>query len=185
MNRKRQKCPLLPCRSICQLNQSQPRAPVAPAAPEHELALATVARCEPAPAASEQAQPGVKDLIVTDGKLDTRKTVEHVILLPGVKAAALTIKGKTKITGAIPEDFHVQDMGKAAILLFQSLESHAPKASSGTARAVTLHHEEFSTTYFKQNGVMLCLLHPQRSLEAEPHQAVILVLQEIARLRQH
>jgi hypothetical protein len=128
--------------------------------------------------------PVVKTLIITDGKLDTRKTVEHIVLLPGVNAAALTIKGKTKTAGAVPEDFHAQEIGKAASLLFQALESHAPKNPPGTPRSITLHHHQFSSTYFKQNGITLCILHPQRSLDAEPHHAVLLVLQEIARLRQ-
>ena len=155
---------------------AEPPAPAEPAAPVEQAAQPT----EPATI----AKPPLTDLIATDGKLDPRKTVEHVILLPGVTAAALTIKGKTKTAGEIPGGFHAQETGKA---LFQSLENQGAKGSPAPAlpRAITLHHDQFSGTWFKQNGIMLCVLHPGRSLTAEAHHAVLLVVQEIVRLRQH
>ena len=152
--------------------------PAEPMAPTPDGPVEPVAPLEPVPALS----PAVKDLIVTDGKLDTRKTVEHLILLPGITAATLTIKGKTKTAGEVPANFHPQEAGKA---LFQSLESHTPKGQAPVPRAITLHQDQFSSTFFKQNGVLLCVLHPRHSLEAEPHHAVLLVMEEIVRLRQH
>jgi hypothetical protein len=139
-----------------------------------------VAHIEPETAAKTTAG----NFIVTDGKLDTKKTVEVLALLPGITAAALTIKGKTRSAGGIPENFHPYETGKA---LFHSMESHTPQSSAiiPAPCSITVHHDQFSSTYFKQGAVMLCVVHPQRSLEAETHDAVLLVAREIVRLRQN
>ena len=151
----------------------EPVANVAPAV--HEEPVAHVR-------AAARPKTAIRDMIVIDGKLDTRKTVEHLILLPGIAAAALTIKSKSRLGGEFPANFHPYETGKT---LFQSLESHAPKGPAAIPRAVTLHHENFATTHFKQGGITLCVLHPEGPLDAGAHHAVSLVLQEIVRLRQH
>ncbi|HWB59924.1 MAG TPA: hypothetical protein VG733_10535 [Chthoniobacteraceae bacterium] len=155
------------------------------AEPEKTTAAAqepVVATAEPGPAIVSSAN--IANFIVTDGKLDTRKTVEHVILLPGITAAALIIKGKTRTAGEFPKSLHAYETGKG---LFQTFEGHPAKATAAAPRpnAVTLHLDAFSGTWFKQNGIMLCVLHPERALDAATHSAVMLVVQEIVRLRQH
>lgn len=149
--------------------------PASPTPAAHVEPVELVAPAEPGPA----WHPTTRNFIVTDGKLDARKIVEHLILLPGVKAASLTIKGKTRTAGEMPENFLAAETGKT---LFQSLEGNAPKGVS--SRAITLHNDEFSSTFFKQNSLSLCVLHRHYALETESHYAVLLVMQEIARLRQ-
>lgn len=136
------------------------------------------------PAAEPSAPLVTGDMFVTNGKYDSKKTVEHLILLPGIKAAAITIKGKTRNGGQMPSGFSTQETGKAASALFHALEGHGSTAQ-GAPRVLTIHHDGFSSTFFKQGGVLLCVIHPGRAPEEETHHALLLAMREIALARQH
>jgi hypothetical protein len=121
------------------------------------------------------------DRFITDGRFDSGKAVGHVASLPGVRGAVVTVENDTKTAGQIPEGINVTELGKAADILFLSLGS---QPESAKARDITLHHGEFSTTYFKQGGVLLGVVHPQRALDAGTHELAARAAEEIARLRQ-
>jgi len=124
--------------------------------------------------------PTLKDLLTNGGKLDSGRVARHIAQLPGVSAAALTIETGTETAGVIPQSFNAHDIGNAAATLLQSLEAQSPQAC---ARNITLHHDSFSSTWFKQGVILLGVLHPQRALEAALHDQLALVMDEIARLR--
>ena len=123
----------------------------------------------------------VETLFMTDGKLDPRKTVDHISHFPGVQGVALTLENETTTAGDIPDNFNAANTAKAASILFQTLES--PSDQPGPARDVTLNHSGFSSTWFKQGHILLGILHPQRSLEEAMHDKLVLVTGELAQLR--
>jgi len=126
----------------------------------------------------------VETLFMTDGKLDPRKTVDHISHFPGVQGVALTLETETITAGDIPGNFDAANTAKAASILFQTLEIPSDQPSgAATTRNVALNHSGFSSTWFKQEHILLGILHPQRSLEEAMHDKLVLVTGELAQLR--
>ena len=127
-------------------------------------------------------QDAVENLFTNGGKFDGVKTADYVSHLPGVRAAALTVGDETQTCGDIPQNFNPVQTRDAACNLFQSLADPSTQAGRDTTQNVTLHHDGFSSTWFKQGNVRLGVLHPQRALGEDVHNKVALVVEEVARL---
>ena len=121
----------------------------------------------------------VEDLFTTDGKVDSEKVMVYVSRLPGIQAIVLTVDNATRTGGDIPPNFNLEATGNAASVLFQALQGRP----DGPTQNVTLHHDGFSTTWFKQGTILLGTLHAGRALAEGQHDQIALVAEEVARLR--
>lgn len=111
------------------------------------------------------------------------KIITDAAGLPGIKAVVLTIDNETQTAGSIPESFNAFEIGKAASILFQSLEGQSTQAAAGITHNITLHHDQFSSTWFKHGNTLLGALHEQRSLDAEIHDKLARAMREITQPR--
>lgn len=125
----------------------------------------------------------VEMLFMTDGKLDARKVVGHISHFPGAEGVVLTIDNETNTAGEIPGSFNAGSVAHAASIMFQSLESASTQPGKVPTRDVTLRHDAVCSTWFKQQHILLGILHTQRSLEEALHNKLVLVTEELAQLR--
>jgi hypothetical protein len=117
---------------------------------------------------------------LSNGKLDAVKVAAHAATFDNITAVALSFAEEFQTAGDVPQNLNAQDVCAAARTLFHATES---AGVPGRTRHITLQHDTFSSTFFKQGDILLGVVHPHNPLPWEIHGRLATLTEEVARLR--
>ena len=123
-------------------------------------------------------QTRLQTLLITTENLDLEKVARLVVELPGVGGCVLSSSSATHRAGGVPDGFDA--------VIFQARAAACKAAMEplkfGAVRALSVHGETHTATFFCEADVCLCVFHGDYGLLPGYTEKLAAITQEVARM---